>query len=167
MTSTNAVVRGLLSVVGTIARGFLLGLGFSIAVACVYFVVLEANFNHRQTVSTDIRTPASTQPSDTVDFTRPTAATVKDIVLSDVEETRHGGITAIIGSATNNGKVLARGITIEANLFNHGKFVDQYSTYISGGVEPGELKHFKISCGCKDSPAAPHDSFKLEVTGGF
>ena len=42
-----------------------------------------------------------------------------------------------------------------------------YSTYISGTVKPGESRYFKIACGCKDSPPAAHDSFKVHVRGGF
>jgi hypothetical protein len=72
----------------------------------------------------------------------------KEIILSDVEEQKHDGLTAIIGTATNSGKATAHSVQIQADLFEHGKFVDQYSTYISGKIAPGESRHFKISCGC-------------------
>jgi hypothetical protein len=91
----------------------------------------------------------------------------KDIALSGVGEEKHDGTTAIIGTATNNGKKPARGVHIQANLFNHGKFVDQYSTYLTGALAPGKSQYFKISCGCKDTPPAEHDSYKLEVLTGF
>jgi hypothetical protein len=45
---------------------------------------------------------------------------------------------------------------------NHGKFVDQYSTYIAGSIDPGESRNFKIACGC-NAPPAEHDSYKLEA----
>jgi hypothetical protein len=51
----------------------------------------------------------------------------KNIAITGVEEVEHDGMTAIIGTATNNGKNAARGIHIQANLFNHDKFVDQYN----------------------------------------
>ena len=91
----------------------------------------------------------------------------KNIVLSAVDEEKHDGTTAIVGTATNNGKKSARGIHIQANLFNHGKFVDQYSTYLTGALAPGKSQYFKISCGCKDSAPAEHDSYKLEILAGF
>jgi hypothetical protein len=47
-----------------------------------------------------------------------------------------------------------------------GYFVDQYSTYISGVVPPGATRLFKVSCGCKDSPPAKHDNFKVQVVDG-
>jgi hypothetical protein len=87
----------------------------------------------------------------------------KGVVLSNVEEQKHDGLTAIIGTATNNGKVPARSADIQAELFQHGKFVDQYSTYLSGVLAPGASKHFKISCGCKETPAAEHDSYQVTV----
>jgi hypothetical protein len=45
--------------------------------------------------------------------------------------------------------------------------VDQYSTYITGTLAPGKSQYFKISCGCKDTPPADHDSYKLEVLNGY
>ncbi len=60
-----------------------------------------------------------------------------------------------------------RGVQIEANLFKGGKFVDQYSTYVSGSLGPGETRFFKIACGCKDSEPAEHDSFKVSVTSAY
>jgi hypothetical protein len=91
----------------------------------------------------------------------------RDIALTGVEEVNHDGTTAIIGTATNHGKKAARGIHIQANLFNHDKFVDKYSTYLTGAIEPGRSQYIKIFCGCKDSPPAEHDSYKLEVLGGY
>jgi hypothetical protein len=70
-------------------------------------------------------------------------------------------------TATNHGKRAAHGIHIQANLFNHDKFVDQYSTYLTGAIEPGKSQYFKISCACKDTPPAEHDSYKLEVMSGY
>jgi hypothetical protein len=42
-----------------------------------------------------------------------------NIALTDVSEVKHDGATVILGTATNNGKKAARGIHIQANLFNH------------------------------------------------
>lgn len=99
------------------------------------------------------------------DFTAEFTAT--DIVLSDVEEQKHEGATWITGTAKNVGKRTARSVEVQANLFLHGKFVDQYSTSISGKMDPGASKYFKIACGCRDSPPADHDSFKVEVVGDY
>jgi len=90
-----------------------------------------------------------------------------EVVLSDVEEQKHDGTTAIIGKATNSGKKAVHGVHIQANFFNHEKFVDQYSTYITGALAPGKSRYFKISCGCKDTPPAEHDNYKIEVLNGY
>jgi hypothetical protein len=88
-------------------------------------------------------------------------------VLSGVDEEKHDGVTLIVGQATNDGNKAVRGVRIQANLFNHGKFVDQYSTFLTGTLAAGKSQYFKISCGCKDTPPAEHDSYKLDVVGGY
>ncbi len=65
---------------------------------------------------------------------------------------------------TNKSDRVARGIHVEVDLFNKNKFVDQYSTYLSGSLAAGESQHFKINCGCKDNPPAAHTSYKIRVT---
>jgi hypothetical protein len=136
----------------TIGRGFLLGLGFGAALGCIYYVAYQLTIkNVKEEVGLS---DSDSQPN-------------KEIVLSDVEEQKHDGATAIIGKATNSGKKAVRGIHIQANLFNRDKFVDQYSTYITGTLAPGKFQYFKISCGCKDTPPAEHDSYKLEILNGY
>jgi len=139
----------------TTGRGFLLGLGFSIATAVVYYFVWQYYV-----------TKAEEEMSRNFERTE-MVASAKDLVLADVEEQKHDGATAIIGSVKNAGSKPARSVHLQANLFNHGKFVDQYSTYISGTIKPGESQYFKISCGCSGTPPAEHDSFKVEVVSGF
>jgi hypothetical protein len=135
----------------TVARGFLLGVGLSIALGVTYVIAMQWTMNKTRAEFADV----------TAGFS------AKDFVLSDVEEQKHEGATWIIGTAKNIGKRTARGIEVQANLFLRGKFVDQYSTSIAGKMNPGESKYFKIACGCRDSPPAEHDSFKVEVVSGY
>lgn len=138
----------------TIARGFLLGVGFGIAMLGAFFIMWHVAENSSAAAMTDIKEEGQ--------------ATAIYLVISDVRETNHHGVDLIVGTVKNTGKKSAHGVQIQADLFAHGKFVDQYSTYLSGAIEPGASKNFKISCGCKDSPPAEHDSYKLEVTSsGF
>ncbi|PZP38454.1 MAG: hypothetical protein DI585_07315 [Pseudomonas fluorescens] len=94
-------------------------------------------------------------------------ATSSDLSLSKIQKFQTGDQIYFTGEITNNGKKLARGISIEANLFLGDKFVDQYSTYVSGAIPAGTSRLFKISCGCKGAPPAEHDSFKLQVIAGY
>jgi len=135
----------------TVLRGFLLGIGLSIALGVTYVIAMQWTMNKTRAEFADM----------TAEFPN------KDIVLSNVEEQKHEGATWIIGTAKNVGKRTARSVEVQANLFLHDKFVDQYSTSISGKINPGDSKYFKIFCGCKDSPPAEHDSFKLEVVSGY
>jgi hypothetical protein len=92
---------------------------------------------------------------------------IKLFSISNVEEMQSGDSTYFTGEIHNNGKASARGVNIEANLFLGQKFVDQYSTYITGTIPAGGVRFFKISCGCKGNPPAKHDSYKIEVLSGY
>jgi hypothetical protein len=144
--------------IATVIRGFLLGLGFAVAAIGAAFVAQTYWMNQYQSAAEGGAYPG-------IDSIGESAR--KFIVLSDVEEQKSDGRVAVIGTLKNTGSKPARGIQIEVELFLKGKFVDQYSTYISGSVGAGESRHFKVACGCKDSPPAEHDSFKAEVRGGF
>ncbi len=90
-----------------------------------------------------------------------------EIVASNIEEHSTDGKTYFTGMIENRGKKSQSGVQVEVNLFMAGKFVDQYSTYIAGSVPPSSQRYFKITCGCKDSPPAPHDSYKIQVINGY
>ena len=139
---------GLRYVFATIYRGFLLGVGLCVALGATYLVVMQIEM--RRSEAAIERMSGSMENSAT------------DFVLSDVQELKHDGVTSIIGSIKNTGKAKARSLQIQANLFNHGTFVDQYSTYIAGSIDPGQSRNFKIACGC-NAPPAEHDSYKLEA----
>lgn len=89
------------------------------------------------------------------------------LVALNVEEHMANGNTYFTGMIENRGTKIRRGIQIEINLFMAEKFVDQYSTYLSGSVPPGGQRYFKITCGCKDSPPAGHNSYKVQVVEGY
>lgn len=95
------------------------------------------------------------------------ASSGNELAAIDVEEQNQDGRIYFTGAIENHGKRPARGVQIEVNLFLAGKFVDQYTTYVSGVVVPGSSRYFKVSCGCKDSPPAKHDSFKVYVVEGY
>jgi hypothetical protein len=145
----------LLHAASIVGRRFLLGFGFSFALGIAATIGWQVS-NHRAAVQTE-----------TMQEEFGGKDLEKDIAITGAEEVKRDGTPAIIGTATNHGKKAAHGIHIQANLFNHDKFVDQYSTYLTGAIEPGKSQYFKISCGCKDTPPAEHDSYKLEVLGGY
>ena len=145
--------RPLLNAVRVVVRGFLLGLGFSLALFIVYYAAYRY-------MSKEADEKAQGQ---VLSITGRGPDIAQGIVISDDEEQQHDGTTAILGKVTNSGTKPAIGLRIQANLFNHGKFVDQYSTYLSGTLAAGKSEYFKITCGCKDTPPAEHDSYKLEV----
>jgi hypothetical protein len=144
------------NVLATIAKGLLFGIGFCIAAWGTYFVVDRYWTEHYSSA------PRSATYEDRE------AATIKNLALSDLEEIRSpDGRVSIIGAVKNNGSKAVRNVEIEAELFQKGKFVDQYSTYLRGVIGPGESRNFKIVCGCKDTPPAEHDSYKVHLRSAY
>ena len=92
---------------------------------------------------------------------------IGDLSTAEVEEHKIDGRVYFTGTVENRGKQPARSVQIEVNLFSGGKFVDQYTSYVSGIVAPGATRYFKVNCGCKDSPPAPHDSYKVNIVSGY
>lgn len=90
-----------------------------------------------------------------------------ELNIMQVEKFQVGDQIYFTGEIKNNGKHPARGVSIEVNLFQGTRFVDQYSTYIRGEIPVGASRLFKISCGCKDAPPAEHDAFKLHIVSGY
>lgn len=90
-----------------------------------------------------------------------------ELIVVKIEKFQNGDQLYFTGEIQNNSKKIARGVNVEANLFLGDRFVDQYSTYISGGIAPGASRLFKISCGCKGTPPAVHDSHKFQVIAGY
>lgn len=90
-----------------------------------------------------------------------------ELNINKVEKFQSGDQVYFTGEIKNNSQKQARGVSIEANLFLGEKFVDQYSSYVSGTIPAGGTRLFKISCSCKGVPPAEHDSFKLQVIAGY
>jgi len=92
----------------------------------------------------------------------------KTLVFENVEERKVSGDRVFfLGTIKNIGKTQVGSVNIEVNLFKNGKFVDQYSSYLSGTIAAGESRYFKVACGCKDAPPEEHDSYKIQVLSGF
>jgi hypothetical protein len=137
-----------------IAHGFLFGIGLCIALAGAYYIS-QSSTKARSALTED----------GGYEVSKLNAA--NEIVLSDVKEQKNDGLVSIIGKITNSGKKRESSLHLQVNFFNHGAFVDQYSTYLAGALEPGTSQYFKISCGCKDTPPAEHDSYKVEIIRGY
>jgi hypothetical protein len=85
----------------------------------------------------------------------------------DVERHQESDRTYFTGKVINKGNAAARSIQVEINLFLGSKFVDQYTTYISGVIPAGGERYFKVSCGCKDALPSRHDSFRALVVSAY
>jgi hypothetical protein len=141
---------------GTLVQGFVFGLGFAVAAGGLYLAYEKAT------------SPGTKSAQGFSAMMDDAASTSKALVLSEVEEQKGDGRVVVTGKITNNGTRSARGLQVTVDMFNHGKFVDQYSTYVTGSsLAPGEARYFKIACGCKDNPPAEHDSFKTQASSSY
>ncbi len=138
----------------TFVQGIMFGFGFCIAAWVLYFA-FQAKTQESPPYKSDTA-PAISAP-----------AKANHFAFRDVEEIKRNGRSYFIGNVKNNGSSSARGVSVEINLFLKNKFVDQYSSYVTGDIGPGEERYFKVSCGCKDEPPAEHDSYKIEIVGGY
>ena len=138
-----------------LGQGFLFGLGFTVAVLLVALVG-QSMFTKALTPTID---PSAYFPD--------SKSITEKLIVSEVEEMKAGGQTYFVGLLTNKSDRPARSIHVEVDLFNKNKFVDQYSTYITGSLSAGESQHFKVNCGCKGEAPAEHTSYKIRVTSGF
>jgi hypothetical protein len=113
------------------------------------------------------RTLKTHQPSAVANEQDDNGAAPIDLKAVGVEEHVIGDRSYFTGTVENHGKRSARGVQVEVNLFLGDKFVDQYTAYVSGAVVPGAPRYFKVACGCKDSPPATHDGFKVQVIESY
>jgi hypothetical protein len=139
---------------GIFVQGVMFGFGFCIAAWVLYFA-FQAKTQESPQYWGDTATAISASPKD------------NHFAFRDIEEITRNGRSYFIGSVKNNGSSPARGVSVEINLFLKDKFVDQYSSYVTGDIGPSEERYFKVSCGCKDEPPAEHDSYKIGIVGGY
>jgi hypothetical protein len=142
------------SALATIGRGFLLGAGFSVALAIAYYFVERYTFAH------------TAENLEAADAQRRDAA-LKGVSIAGVEERKVDSDVSFIGSVKNAGSAPVRGINLVAELFRGGKFVDECSEYMPGYLPSGESRNFKITCGSRRAPAADHDSYKVDIRSIF
>ena len=141
----------------TIGRGFLLGLGFSLALGGSYVLIWQSVISESEKQMD--RAMSMMAHSD--------KEAIKGLSFSNVAELKHDGVTSIVGSVRNSGNKPVVGVSIQAQMFNKGKFVDKYSTSLSGPLAPGDSQYFKISCSCDGAPPAEHDSFKVIAVSSY
>jgi hypothetical protein len=85
----------LLNAARLIGRGFVLGIGFGAAIG-----LIELAVNHWTAVTA----------KEAAGYDKAERSVAKDIVLSDIDEQKHDGATAIIGNATNSSKKTVHGV---------------------------------------------------------
>ena len=138
--------------------GFFFGLGLSVAAWAAYAAayVLWPKQSCSDSSSSRTQSTRSNEPSG-----------ARSLEIGGVEEHKSANQLYFTGVVKNAGPVPVNSGQIQVDMFKGGKFVDQYSNYFPGSLAPGESRNFKVSCDCRDMTPAEHDSFKVQVVGGF
>lgn len=133
-------------IIKKILHGFLIGLGFSVALGGTYYYVTQE--------LTESAMSAYSFEEGTIEFTKH-------------KKTERDGKVLILGEVTNNGSKQAKGVNVIVDLYMGEEFVKQCDESITGGVPAGESRNFEMSCGggCKKNPIVEHDSYKIYVSG--
>lgn len=134
------------NLINKLFNGFLLGLGFSIALGSTYYFLAKK-------MTEEAMDMYSFQPG--------------TVAISKHHKVSRDGKIIILGSATNSGDTHAKGINVIVDLYLNDAFVKQCKKSISGGIPSKESRNFEISCGggCSENPAVPHDAYKIYVAG--
>ena len=129
-----------------VLHGFLIGVGFSIALGATYYFLTQK--------LTESAMSAYSFDEGTIEVTKH-------------KKTERNGKLLILGEVTNVGSEQAKGVNVIVDLYLGGEFVKQCNESITGGVPAGESRNFEMSCGggCKKNPIVEHDSYKIYVSG--
>ena len=157
MNDTNTA-SGKLGVLVLLRYGFFFGLGLSIAAWALYGVAYV--LWPKDACNDGKCAKSSVARISEMDATPSTE-------IAELEERRSGDQTYFTGVLKNTSQTPIRSSQVQVDLFRGGKFVDQYTSYLAGAIQPGESRYFKVSCDCRDMKVADHDSYKVRFVAGY
>lgn len=131
-----------------IILGLLIGLGFGLSFLALYYYVSL----HMQ--------------AQLLEMFKENESKINSVELLAHEDQKIDDALVVIGSLMNNSEKVIDSVTLEAEFYENGIFVDECTEYVSGLIKPSALENFKLSCGnCSSSYIAPvYDSYTLKVT---
>jgi hypothetical protein len=139
-----------------IVHGFLVGLGFSIALVLVVIAgqYLYVKYMYREHVS-EIMSNSEWKEYN------PDAG----LVISEHSPIRTDNNLEVIGVVKNNGEDVWSSISIEVELFDaNGKFIDECSKYLSSPLSPSGSENFKVNCGgCEKRPITNFHHYDIRI----
>ncbi len=68
----------------------------------------------------------------------------KDLVVT-INEENYGDTLELLGTITNNGKATWKGIELDIEFYEDGKFIDEHQARISPSILPATTENFKVT----------------------
>lgn len=140
-----------------IIHGFLIGLGFSIA---LILVIGGARYIYMKYVYPEQMSETMLESGLWKEYSDEAGLSI----------TEHSPIQTefnleVVGVIQNEGEDTWDGISIEVELFDAtGKFIDECTEYISSPIAPSERENFKVSCGgCEKRPLSDFDHYEISI----
>ena len=147
-----------------ILTGFLLGIGFVIA------IVLLGGYAVSYMTTTAIEKSSEEVETKVTEYTSPFREYDESAELHAIVKTENigNGLFSLLGEINNNGKDTWQMVQLKAELFNEsGKFIEQCEEYVSQTIKPGQTINFKLSCksaSCNAFEPKGYHSYKLIIT---
>ncbi|MEN8147384.1 MAG: hypothetical protein ABFR02_07180 [Campylobacterota bacterium] len=137
-------MKALKSIRDKIFIGLIQGIGFGLVFGLLY------NYTSNSSIQKIIDT--------THDNTR-----LKKIVIQDHKKVIRDNKIIILGSLKNNNPDGQRGISVQVDIYDAKRFVEQCRKNIKGTLKPQEVRNFKISC----DGIVKHDSYEVYLLNNF
>jgi hypothetical protein len=154
----------ILQSISKIISGFLIGLGFSIALLIVFAsaeYIWDFDEKEIETQKEDIELPS-------IQKYMPSFIEFDDrsgLIIENHEPRKYDTKLIIIGQIKNTGQKNWERIHIEVELFDSNKnFVDQCSGLIWGTVKANQTRNFKVTCGeCGNEPLVEFSTYEIKI----
>lgn len=140
-----------------LVHGFLIGLGFSVALVLVVFGgwYLYVEYIYKQQVASMMESTGWKE------YSRDAG-----LEISEHRPVRTDNNLEVVGTLKNTGADAWESVSVEVELFDaDNRFVDECSEYVNSVVFAGGTEHFKVSCGgCEKRPLVEYDHYEIKVT---
>jgi len=94
----------------------------------------------------------------------PGGAATSDLHIVEAAEHTVDGRVQFVGVIENRSTSPARAVQLEVDYFRNGKIVDQFTGFLTGTLEAGHRRYFKVACGTREMRPDQHDDAKIQIT---
>lgn len=147
------------------AHGFLVGVGFAIALGLLIF-----GFDAWQTRKFREHAQATGGDLESPNFGFKQFGPAAGLTIKEHRPQQAQANSAFLGSIQNAGKDSWQSVGLLVELFDkEGTFVDKCSGHLDGSIGPGETRNFKVSCAeCRaSSQPLVYDRYTIKISDAY